>query len=920
MSGSHDENSRWHEEVPGARWFKGDLHLHTIDDRPGGRAKWPAGLSGEPGEPESLRAYARRFLQAAIANDVHVLGLTPHSPRGGSDSDTSAVWRIVDEWDTGSDDDGVAFRDKIYAVFPGFEPSFRDGKQGLHMLFLFDPEIGRDRYLRLFDVLMGGASPWKGTSLRVSTNTAKDGFDHLRDFVERECDQQADGTDPWNYLVLAPHVETETGLLGAQKGEILKLFDHEEVRGLELGDNKLPPETVKGRDWLVPAMEGHRQAFFHSSDAYTVEQIGERHFWLKLASPTIEAIRQAFIASESRVRLGFERDESGGLRPLANPPDVTMSQRPWLRSVAVRGSASFFGGDGEEAVLEFSPDLTCIIGGSMTGKSTLLDGLRVHVDVPLPEDKGLQEQVRERGRDGFLAGSAEVRLDCPGQDSTSPLHEQWPAVFYTQNELQRLADRPDSVEDILARLVPGEAQSIQEREQRLRGMDDRAKQIAQQLTELDEEEAEAQQAFERAQGAQRELEAFSEAGVEDLHAVSRQRQQWQAAMKGGENVQEKLGSLAEEARHLELPETDEELVRHLHEQAADPRGTGRRWQSIQQHLEALRQELEGWRGGTEIIVQALEAREKQLQASVERALAEQGHNATRIQEFTSLSQQASLLENYRDNLGRVQQKRQQAENGFRTLLAERKALVSEQREAFDRVMERIANDFEDRIRARRIDYGRNDPLDQFLRNFKQKGITQWWNGVAEEDCPSPESLVWALEEGRLADWGMSVPVQENFREQITPAKKRELEALRNPDRYVLEHQVEDSVGEYRRLEMLSGGRRVSVLLSLLLKTADERPLVIDQPEDQLDNRFLFEDVLPALRSLKGQRQIIVATHNANIVVNGDADQVIQLEASGRRGRAAYTGAIEEPDVRDAIVRTVDGGDEAFRLRRLKYGF
>ena len=96
--------------------------------------------------------------------------------------------------------------------------------------------------------------------------------------------------------------------------------------------------------------------------------------------------------------------------------------------------------------------------------------------------------------------------------------------------------------------------------------------------------------------------------------------------------------------------------------------------------------------------------------------------------------------------------------------------------------------------------------------------------------------------------------------------------------------------------------------------------MIDQPEDELDNRFLFDTVLPALKRLKGRRQIIVATHNANIVVNGDADQVIQLEATSNHGRVAEAGAIEDPAVRDAIVRTVDGGDDAFRLRRLKYGF
>ena len=113
---------------------------------------------------------------------------------------------------------------------------------------------------------------------------------------------------------------------------------------------------------------------------------------------------------------------------------------------------------------------------------------------------------------------------------------------------------------------------------------------------------------------------------------------------------------------------------------------------------------------------------------------------------------------------------------------------------------------------------------------------------------------------------------------------------------------------------------MSVLLSLLLETNDERPLVIDQPEDELDNRFLIDTVLPALKKLKGRRQVIVATHNANIVVNGDADQVIQLEATANRGRIACAGAIEVPAVRDATVRTVDGGDDAFRLRRLKYGF
>jgi hypothetical protein len=68
---------------------------------------------------------------------------------------------------SGADDDGIAFTEKIYAVFPGFEPSLADGARGVHLLFLFDPSIGRDTYLRAFQSVMGGTMslPAKNVSL-----------------------------------------------------------------------------------------------------------------------------------------------------------------------------------------------------------------------------------------------------------------------------------------------------------------------------------------------------------------------------------------------------------------------------------------------------------------------------------------------------------------------------------------------------------------------------------------------------------------------------------------------------------------------------------------------------------------------------------------------------------------------------------
>ena len=379
----------------------------------------PSGVSAVPHLPGTLAVYARRFLQSAVKHGVRVLGVTPHSPRVGTADGASAVWQIVEEWNCGDDDDDIPFREKIYAVFPGFEPSLNNGKSGLHMLFLFDPEIGRANYLKAFDLVMGGVSPWPSkpdNQLRLSSRTAEEAFDELRKFRERECPKTEDGALRWNYITLAPHIDDEKGLLGAQRAEVLQLFQHDEIAGLELGDNKLPPDALENRPVAAGRHGRTPSGVLPWSDAYSVDEIGRRHTWLKLASPRIEGLRQAFIASDSRMRIGYERSGNGALSEMPSPPDITMNQRPWLQSVTVAGRASFFGtGDGDERGTRFdlSPDLTCVIGGSMTGKSTFLDGLRVRVEAPLPQDDTIRQQVEARARDRFLGGSADVRLKCP---------------------------------------------------------------------------------------------------------------------------------------------------------------------------------------------------------------------------------------------------------------------------------------------------------------------------------------------------------------------------------------------------------------------------------------------------------------------------------------------------------------------------
>ena len=130
---------------------------------------------------------------------------------------------------------------------------------------------------------------------------------------------------------------------------------------------------------------------------------------------------------------------------------------------------------------------------------------------------------------------------------------------------------------------------------------------------------------------------------------------------------------------------------------------------------------------------------------------------------------------------------------------------------------------------------------------------------------------------------------------------------------------------WQALDDLSTGQKATAVLFLLLLESDA-PLIVDQPEDDLDNRFISEGVVPRMRAEKQRRQFIFSTHNANIPVLGDAELIVGLAASGEaeRGRASidrqHMGSIDAPPVCALVEEILEGGRAAFERRRRKYGF
>lgn len=96
-------------------------------------------------------------------------------------------------------------------------------------------------------------------------------------------------------------------------------------------------------------------------------------------------------------------------------------------------------------------------------------------------------------------------------------------------------------------------------------------------------------------------------------------------------------------------------------------------------------------------------------------------------------------------------------------------------------------------------------------------------------------------------------------------------------------------------------------------------MVLDQPEDDLDNHLIYDLIVRQLREKKRHRQLIVVTHNPNIVVNGDAELVLALDVRSGQTRIAQRGGLQEQAVRDEICRVMEGGREAFELRYRRIG-
>ena len=221
--------------------------------------------------------------------------------------------------------------------------------------------------------------------------------------------------------------------------------------------------------------------------------------------------------------------------------------------------------------------------------------------------------------------------------------------------------------------------------------------------------------------------------------------------------------------------------------------------------------------------------------------------------------------------------------------------------------------------------GNRQPLVDFLNTCSLEGVglkrLAW---VLEQEF-SPANLAATIRDGKTElERKFSIPNSVVRALIHLPEQKLlEIEELLLPDTMTIElnvtHGERDAI--FRPIDELSTGQQCTAVLHLLLLD-NQDPLILDQPEDNLDNAFIAERIVAELRRAKLSRQFLFATHNANIPVFGDAEWIGVLSVQDNKGMILpdQQGAIDVPKVQELAADILEGGKSAFNQRREKYGF
>lgn len=875
----------------GAQFYTADLHIHS---------------HGASHDVDDASMTVETIIDEAVKHHLGIVAITDHNTIQNTQRSIDHAEQYVGR----------------LLVLAGVEITTAHG----HLLVYFAPtEVARlNTFLGRIEIEGAGMeeSHTKMSMSDVIREAERQGGVCVAAHIDRKTgfEQFARGYPNWKKDILG-----SSGLCGVE------VADSTNLNWYSITDEGTPNGAERKK--LLATRKEAKAALAHiqSSDAHTLQDFQEcarsrRLTRIKLDTLTFESLRTALADPDARVK------------PQADlPPGVAA-----ILGIHVQGG--FLNGE----TYHFSDNMNCFIGGRGTGKSTALKCLTYAL--------GVNDQIEEYGncpdtilvycRDAQgieyryqrMRGEIEptVHVKYQGQITEAPV-DSFRIEYYGQGDLARVAEDPLKNAHLFQEFLDRHT-GITEHQGRETTIVEELEGNGSQLRPLETQEATRAQKEKELKGCDEKLElakkgklkeiaasqeaigaekAFVKA-LQDVQALYRKGTNLKKFVRNYETIASQFGTFTgapeSEARFTAIQELLSDTNAYLLEQE---KAINRRLREVSSKLSRELTQLGPVHGAMD---QKNAAAISSLQkAGLSASIAD--HRRT-IQRRGQLAKEIATLNGKRPELKRLRKERTEL---LHQLEEERERVSRERRKQLaeiNRHLKRVIDDY-----TVVVLYDPEGLYDSYLELVQQTMQGSWFpEESAKRLCQNttPQKLAAFVRNGDDAAITKVVGGGKEWGEEIVRrfqplATFHQLEVTAKPMRPTIRIVTKTHPPKDIPVTQLSDGQKNTIFLTIAMLAESAVPLVIDQPEDDLDNAFIFSSVVQMLRNVKEQRQVFVVTHNANIAVLGDAELLLPMRRTGEQGGSLDLGSIDREETKHEVQRILEGGELAFLRRKEIYG-
>ncbi|TRZ90596.1 MAG: hypothetical protein D4R88_03365 [Methanosarcinales archaeon] len=866
----------------GSKYLKADFHLHTIADK-----EFKTEIS-------NYKEYAKKYVNELKRNDIKIGAITNHNKFDKDD------FEIIQS----------AAMDSGIFLLPGVELSVNDGKRGLHTLVIFAPEDSEkdvnntSKIEKFLSLAFKGKSYFdtEGSPLRCDLNLDNT----IKELNGLKC----------HYFLILAHANNNCGFFKELDGGRIKDF----LRSGYFRKYILACQDVSGsskstfvNNWVKEVAKesgineiNYIPAFISASDPKKIEDIGTKYSYIKIGDYSFDAVRFSLMNHELRVK-----------------DEVPQVDYPCIKTVRVDTGKAM-----SNVALHLNCDMTNLIGIRGSGKSAFIEAIRYTLELDAKEDAEYKEDLLEYaiGSGGkiiieVVTKGQEYRFErIMGERGKVYRNDEYvpnlypssmfPVVYYGQKDIQKQSMEREQQIELIDQFIKEELQGINEQ---ILEKETKIKDIFKTLYNLREKVKKKGDYDAKKASLEDKIAIFEKMKIAD-------KLQKDANFKKDELILERVTKFTKNSKE-NLSDFKEKIENGF--SAIIPISSKENPNLFQELENRILNLKETWCEQIEEIENSgnisfeefeklkskfFEAREKvqeeiaKIKREIDVTEVSPDDYGKFIKELENVKVIISEIEKYNRTISQLEEQK-------KSLYSELQKLWHKQWS--ERIRKKEEINTSQTVVQIDIEYkGNKKSYSEFIINFfkgtglranKLEKITETYSDNIElsnslENKDNFENIGFTDSE-----W---FKFKERFQEQ-----EEVLCLFRVPDLIEIKYNG-------RSIQKLSLGQRASSLLLLLL-TQENTPVIMDQPEDDLDNQTIYEGLIKRIIELKSKRQIVFATHNPNIPVLGDCEQVVIFKSDNEKIKTEH-GSIDRKYIQENIVDIMEGGEEAFTKRKEIY--